>query len=99
MAIQVDPQQSLSRIVFTGSYYRIVNTLTNRTGNEAARFMIMIEIFGYVGKPESEDVEAVDSRRYFVQLSDVENMSGNTFLAKCYTWLMAQSDMTGSVAV
>lgn len=99
MAIQIDPQQSKSSTVFAGSYYRVVNTSINRTGNEAARFMIMIEIFGYATKPESEGVEAVDSRRYFVRLGDIENMAGDTFLAKCYTWLMAQAEMTGSVAI
>jgi hypothetical protein len=40
----------------------------------------------------------VDFKRYNAPLDAVEAASGATFLAKCYTWVMAQDDMDGSSA-
>ena len=34
-----------------------------------------------------------------VSLTEVEATAGDTFLAKCYTWIMTQDGMAGSSAV
>jgi len=40
----------------------------------------------------------VDFKRYHATLEQVEAASGAEFLDKCYAWVMAQSDMSGSSA-
>jgi hypothetical protein len=37
--------------------------------------------------------------RYHADLLDVEAANGATFLDKCYSWVMTQDYMSGSVAV
>jgi hypothetical protein len=99
MAIQIDVYPPNPGPPFTGSYFRVVAASITRTNNEDVRFMAMIELAGYETKPESYDAAVADSRRYFVRLSDVESMAGDTFFSKCYAWVMALPEMAGSVAV
>jgi hypothetical protein len=59
----------------------------------------MMDVAGYATQPSNEDTKEVDFRRYHCPLAEVEAKTGDTVLAKCYTWAMAQDDMNGSEAV
>ena len=96
MAIQLDLTQSQYGVPFAGAYFRIVLvTIARQRGGGRG---IMIDVVGYATKPEDEDTREVDFRRYHTAYEDVESLDADNLLAKCYSWLMAQDDMAGSVA-
>lgn len=97
MAIKLNLAKSNYGIPFTGAYFRIVTAAVSR--QRGATFSVMIDVVGYAAKPIDEDTKDVDFRRYHVPLADIENAAGTAFFAKCYAWVMAQPDMSGSVEV
>lgn len=99
MAIQSDIVQSQFGVPFTGAYFRIATAAISRTRNPENRFSVMIDVVGYATQPTNEDTRDVDFRRYHTPLTEVEAQAGDSFLAKCYAWVMAQEDMAGSQAV
>jgi hypothetical protein len=99
MAIQINLSTSQYGVPFAGAYFRIVTASISRTRNADSRHSVMIDVAGYATQPSDEDTRDVDFRRYHCPLAEVEAQAGSTFLAKCYTWVMAQADMTGSVAI
>jgi hypothetical protein len=99
MAIQVDLATSQYGIPFAGAYFRIVTAAVSRMRNPDIRFYVMIDVAGYASVPQHEDTREVEFRRYNVRIEDIEVQSGDNFLSRCYQWVMAQPDMTGSVAV
>lgn len=100
MAIQIDLASSNYGIPFAGAYFRIVTAAISRQrSGGAAKFSVMIDVAGYGTSQPGDDTREVDFRRYHCPLEDVEAKSGSTFLDKCYAWVMAQPDMTGSQAV
>jgi len=99
MAIQVDLSASPFGIPFGGAYFRIVTAAVSRTRNPVVRHNVMIDVAGYATRPLDDDTRDVDFRRYHVPLTEIEAQVGDEFLARCYTWVMAQPDMAGSLAV
>ena len=99
MAIQIDLSTSQYGVPFQGAYFRVVMAAVSRTRDEAARHQVMIDVAGYATSPQTDDTREVDFRRYHCPLIEVEAQPGTSFLAKCYTWVMAQPDMAGSVGV
>ena len=97
MAIQIDLSTSQYGVPFAGAYFRIVTTAISRTRDAANRHGVMIDVAGYATQPNDDDTRDVDFRRYHCPLSEVEAMTGGTFLAKCYAWTMQQPDMVGSI--
>lgn len=99
MAIQVDLGQSQYGVPFAGAYFRIVTAAISRTRNPDMRFSVMIDVAGYATAPQDDDTREVDFRRYHAPLTDIEAQSGDSFLVRCYSWVMTQPDMSGSIAV
>lgn len=99
MAIQIDLSQSQYGVPFQGAYFRIVTAAITRTRDSDNRHSVMIDVAGYATRPENDDTREVDFRRYHTPMTDVDAQTGDTFLAKCYAWVMAQADMAGSLAV
>lgn len=99
MAIQVDLSESQYGVPFSGAYFRIVTTAISRQRSGGPKHSVMIDVAGYASVPQHDDVREVDFRRYHTPLEDVESQVGDTFMAKCYAWVMSQSDMSGAVAV
>jgi hypothetical protein len=99
MAIKIDLTQSQYGIPFAGAYFRIVTTSIFRQREGTAKFLIVIDIAGYGTAEPGDDTREVDFRRYHTPLDDIEAQQGAAFLDKCYSWVMAQPDMAGSVAV
>jgi hypothetical protein len=98
MAIQVDIQNSQFGVPFSGAYFRVATAIVSRQRGEP-KHIVMIDISGYATQPAHDDIREVDFRRYHAPLAEVEAQVGDTFLAKCYAWLMQQPDMQGSVGV
>lgn len=98
MAIQVDIQNSQFGIPFSGAYFRVATAIVSRQRGEP-KHTVTIDISGYATQPANDDIREVDFRRYHAPLAEVEAQVGDTFLAKCYAWLMQQPDMQGSVGV
>lgn len=99
MAIQLDLTNSQYGYAFTGAYFRIVTVAISRMREGNPKFNAMIDVAGYATATPSNDTREVDFRRYYVDLAEVEAASGDAFLDKCYAWVMAQEDMSGSIAV
>ena len=99
MAIQLDLTNSQYGTPFAGAYFRIVTAAVSRMREGGPKFMVMIDVAGYATATPDDDTREVDFRRYHADLADVEAATGATFLDKCYSWVMAQEDMNGSVAV
>jgi len=99
MAIQLDLTNSQYGTPFTGAYFRIVTASISRMREGGPKFAAMIDVSGYATATPGDDTREVDFRRYHADLAEVEAAAGANFLDKCYSWVMAQDDMNGSVAV
>jgi hypothetical protein len=99
MAIQIDLSTSQYGTPFTGAYFRIVTAAISRQRSGETKFGVMIDIAGYATATPGDDTREVDFRRYHTDMTAVEAMSGAAFMDKCYSWVMAQEDMAGSIAV
>lgn len=100
MAIQLDISNSPYGVPFAGAYFRIVTVATVRLRTDTGpKFETQIDVAGYATAAPGDDTRTVDFRRYTVDTDVVETQDGANFLAKCYTWVMAQPDMSGSSAV
>lgn len=97
MGIQIDLSTSQFGVPFTGAYFRIVGATVRRNGSP--KFVVSMDVHGYVTAQPEEWTQPIDVRRYGVDLVDVEAQAGDTFLAKCYAWLMMQDSMSGAIAV
>ena len=100
MAIQIDLTTSQYGVPFAAAYFRIVTaSITRQRSGNTSKFSVMIDVAGYGTAEPGDDTRDVDFRRYHTDLVDVESQQGNAFLDKCYAWVMAQPDMTGSTGV
>lgn len=101
MAIQHNISEANSDygISFSGAYYRIVTAAVSRQRGTDPKFSVMIDLSAYATSSPTDDTREVDFKRYNANLTDVEAASGATFLDKCYAWVMAQDEMSGSTAV
>ena len=101
MAIQHSISEANSHfgISFSGAYYRIVTASISRQRGSDPKFSVMIDLSAYATSSPTDDTREVDFKRYSANLTDIEAESGSTFLDKCYSWVMAQADMSGSTAV
>ena len=99
MAIQIDLPTSQYGTPFTGAYFRIVTAAISRQRSGETKFGVMIDIAGYATPTPGDDTREVDFSRYHTDMTAVEAMSGAAFMDKCYSWVMAQEDMAGSIAV
>tara|TARA_R110000796_G_scaffold237480_1_gene357489 strand:- start:824 stop:1129 length:306 start_codon:yes stop_codon:yes gene_type:complete len=86
-------------IKFDGAYYRIVTAAVSRQRGTDQKFSVMIDLSAYATASPSDDTREVDFKRYNAPLTEIEAAAGNTFMGQCYTWVMAQADMNGSIAV
>jgi hypothetical protein len=101
MAIQINILEGSSQygIAFNDAYYRIATASVSRQRGDDPKFTVMIDLSAYATATPGDDTREVDFKRYNANLTDVEAATGTTFLDKCYAWVMAQDDMTGSSAV
>jgi hypothetical protein len=100
MAIQINLASSQYGIPFNGAYFRIATaSISRQRSGGDNKFSVMIDVVGYGTATPGDDTREVDFRRYHAPLDEVESKSGNTFLQKCYNWIMLQPDMSGSLAV
>jgi len=100
MAISNNITQETSQygVAFNGAYYRIVTAAVSRQRGSDPKFSVMIDLSAYATSSPSDDTREVDFKRYHATLEQVEAASGAKFLDKCYSWVMTQSDMSGSSA-
>jgi len=99
MAIQLDLTNSQYGTPFAGAYFRIATAAISRMRQGGPKFTVMIDVAGYATATPGDDTREVDFRRYHADLIEVEAAAGGNFLDKCYSWVMTQDDMNGSVAV
>lgn len=99
MAISLDLNNTQYGIPFIGAYFRIATAAITRQREGGPKFFVMIDVAGYGTSTPGDDTREIDFRRYHVSLEEVENSAGNTFLEKCYNWVMTQPDMNNSVGV
>ena len=101
MAIQHNISEGASQygIAFNNAYYRIVTASISRQREPDPKFMVMIDLSAYATNSPTDDTREVDFKRYSANLDDINAASGDAFLDKCYSWVMAQDDMDGSTAV
>ena len=101
MAIQINILEGSSQygIAFNNAYYRIATAAVSRQRGDDPKFSVMIDLSAYATATPTDDTREVDFKRYNANLTDIEAATGTTFLDKCYAWVMAQDDMTGSSAV
>ncbi len=101
MAISNDitAENSQYGIAFNGAYYRIITAAISRQRESNPKFSVMLDLSAYATSTPTDDTREVDFKRYNAPLDDINAASGDTFLDKCYAWVMAQSDMSGSSAV
>jgi len=94
----ITTENSQYGVAFNGAYYRIVMAAVSRQRGSDPKFSVMIDLSAYATASASDDTREVDFKRYNAPLTEIEAASGSSFLDKCYAWVMAQSDMSGSSA-
>ena len=101
MAIQHTIAEGASQygISFNNAYYRIVTASISRQRGDDPKFSVMIDLSAYATSTPTDDTREVDFKRFNASLDAVNAASGDAFLDKCYTWVMAQDEMSGSTAV
>jgi len=101
MAIQNNISEGASQygVAFEGAYYRIVNASVSRQRGSDPKFEVTIDMSAYATSSPTDDTREVDFKRYNVSLDEINASSGDQFLDRCYSWVMAQDDMAGSTAV
>lgn len=101
MAIQHNIAEGASQygISFNNAYYRIVTASISRQRGDDPKFSVMIDLSAYATSTPTDDTREVDFKRFNASLDAVNAASGDAFLDKCYTWVMAQDEMSGSTAV
>lgn len=101
MAIKNNITESASQygIAFSNAYYRITSTSINRQRSTDPKFSVLIDLAGYASSSPDDNTREVDFKRYEAALESINAASGDAFLDKCYSWIMAQDDMDGSTAV
>jgi len=86
-------------IAFQDAYYRIVTAAISRQPGTDPKFQVMIDLSAYATSSPTDDTREVDFKRYHATLDQIIAASGDQFIDKCYSWVMAQDDMAGSTAV
>ena len=101
MAIKNNITESNSQygIAFNNAYYRIVTSMISRQRGTDPKFEVIIDLSAFASSSPTDDTAPVEFRRYNANLDDINAASGDAFLDKCYSWVMAQDDMSGSTAV
>lgn len=99
MAIKIDLQASQFGVPFAAAYFRILTAAVSRQREGGHKFLVMIDAAGYGTSTPTDETHPVDFRRYHAPLEDIEAQAGETFLDRCYAWLMMQDSMSGAVAV
>lgn len=101
MAIQHTIAEGSSQygIAFDNAYYRIVTASISRQRGTDPKFSVMIDLSAYATSTPTDDTREVDFKRFNANLDDINAASGDAFLDKCYSWVMAQAEMSGSTAV
>ena len=101
MAVQINILEGSSQygIAFNNAYYRIATAAVSRQRGDDPKFSVMIDLSAYATATPGDDTREVDFKRYNANLADIQAASGDAFLDKCYSWVMAQDDMAGSTAV
>jgi hypothetical protein len=100
MAIQHNIAEGSSQygIAFDNAYWRIATASISRQRDDP-KFSVMIDLAAYATSSPTDDTRDIAFSRFHVDLADIQDASGDAFLDKCYSWVMAQSDMAGSTAV
>ena len=84
-------------VAFEGAYYRIATvTIQRLREEEPIKFSAVIDMVAYATESPDDNTRDIEFKRYNAPLEDLETQPGNTFLEKCYNWVMAQPDMAGS---
>ena len=101
MAIQHTIEEGASEydISFNNAYYRIVTASISRQRGSDPKFTVMIDLSAYATNSPTDDTREVAFLRLHAPLDAVNSSSGDAFLDKCYAWVMAQDEMSGSTAV
>jgi hypothetical protein len=99
MAISLDIQNSQYGVPFNGAYFRIATAMIGRSISTGPKFSVSIDVAGYITDTPDNHTKEIDFRRYHVPLEDIESQDGDTFLERCYLWVMSQEDMSGSTAI
>lgn len=100
MAIQHDIAEGSSQygIAFNNAYYRIATAAISRQRDDP-KFSVMIDLAAYATSSPTNDTRDIAFSRFHADLADIQAASGDAFLDKCYSWVMAQAEMAGSTAV
>ncbi len=100
MAIQNTIAEGSSQygIAFNNAYYRIATAAISRQRDDP-KFSVMIDLAAYATSRPTNDTRDIAFSRFHADLADIQAASGDAFLDKCYSWVMAQAEMAGSTAV
>jgi len=101
MAIQHNITEDTSEfgIAFNNAYYRLTSFNMHRDNNPDNTFWVAMQIVAYATTSPDQFTRDIDLKNFHAPLQDIEAKSGDNFLAKCYTWIMDQEEMSGSTAV
>lgn len=99
MAIQIDIENSSFGVPFPSAYCRIVVANVAHLSGSGEKHVVVMDVSIFANVPQNNDVRPVEFRKYNCFLSTIEAENGDTFLAKCYSWLMQQPELSGAVAV
>jgi len=88
-------EESEYGVSFDNAYHRITATSIHRMNGEP-KFTVAIDLAVYASDIPTANTRDILMKRYTANLEEVETQVGDSFLAKCYSWIMVQEGMTNS---
>ena len=95
MAIQLKNLNSGLGIKIKNVYYRIITASITKQRDDS--FSVMIDLAGYATQPMGGEIKELDFKRYHISLETIESIKSDSFLGKCYSWLMSLDEFKESV--
>ena len=82
-------------IAFDNAYHRITSASIHRMNGDP-KFTVGIDLAVYASDTPTAETRDILMKRYNANLEEVETQAGDSFLAKCYSWVMSQEEMVSS---
>jgi len=99
IAHTITEEQSHYGIAFNGAYWRIVTASVQRINGDDPKFQVNVDLSAYATNTPTENTAVIDFKRFHAPWDIVQAHSGDSFIDKCYNYVMAQPEMAGSTAV
>lgn len=101
MAIQLNHIATNYGITCPSAYVRIVGVSVQYVPGQPVKHVLSlnVDIYADAAAAANQGSRGIDSKHVSTTFADVEAMTGDDLLTKCYAWLATQEDFAGGIGV